>query len=427
MSPVAHGAILLGAGQRGRHVYGAYALRHPTRLRFVAVAEPDRRRRLIFAEEHAIPASRRFADWEELVDARPARICVIATPDLLHAAPAIAALGQGLHVLLEKPAAHTLHDCHRVLEAARRSTGTLTIGHVLRYIPFFSTLNRMIASGRLGSLVTIEHREDVAYWHMAHSFVRGNWAKAASSTPMIVQKCCHDFDIMAWNLAAAPEPGRVTRMHSFGSLLHFRPENAPDGATSRCTAPCPAAESCPFDARRLYLDPDLSGWPVHAMTDDMSHDGRMTALRDGPYGRCVYHAGADVVDHQTVTMETSTGATAVLVMNGHAARQARTARYHGTRGTLLATFGANPRIEFTDHLGGPAERIPVPILPGGHGGGDTGLIESFLHSLDTATPARTAGERWYESHLLAFAAERARLTGETLNIDLIRSAQTGAR
>ena len=427
MPRVVRSAILLGAGQRGRHVYGAYASRHPDRLRFVAVAEPDRQRRRAFSEEHAIAPSLRFTDWEEMMDAQLAPICVIATPDRHHVAPATAALERGLHVLLEKPAAHTLQDCNLVLEAARLSPGTLTIGHVLRYTPFFRTLNRLIGSGRLGRLVTIEHREDVAYWHMAHSFVRGNWGRAASSTPMIVQKCCHDFDILAWNLATAPDSGRVTKLHSFGSLLHFRPENAPEGAASRCTAPCPAAAACPFDARRLYLNPDLTGWPVHTITDDLTPGGRTLALREGPYGRCVYRSGSDVVDHQTVTMQTSTGATAALLMNGHAAHQERTARYHGTRGSVLATFGADSRIEFTDHLGGATERLPVPTPGRGHGGGDTGLIESFLNSLDTPTPTQTSGETWFESHLLAFAAERARLAGEPVDIDRIRSTETSGR
>ena len=424
MAPVAHQAVLLGAGQRGRHVYGAYASRHPDRLRFVAVAEPDRQRRRIFSEEHGIAHGHRFRDWAEALDAQLASICVIATPDRLHAAPAIAALDQGMHVLLEKPAAHTIQDCRLVLEAARASAGTLTIGHVLRYTPFFSTLNRFAASGRLGRLVHIEHREDLAYWHMAHSFVRGNWGRASSATPMIVQKCCHDFDIIAWNLATSPEGGRVTRIQSFGSLVHFIPEEAPDGAMSRCTAPCPVSAACPYDARRLYLNPDLKGWPVHAITDDLTLEGRMLALREGPYGRCVYQAGSDVVDHQTVAMETSTGATVLLVMNGHAARQARTARYHGTRGSLRATFGADSRIEFTDHLGGPTERIPIRTPRRGHGGGDNGLIESFLGSLETpSTTTRSAIEAWYESHLLAFAAEHARLLGGILDVDRMRSTE----
>ena len=415
-----HEAILLGAGQRGRFVYGAYASRHSDRLRFVAVAEPNEHRRRLFGEEHAIPSSRRFSDWRQMMAVAPAKVCVIATPDRHHAAPAVAALRKDMDVLLEKPVAHTLEDCLRVLEAGRWSSGSLTVGHVLRYTPFFSTLNRLIGSGRLGRLVTVEHREDVAYWHTAHSFVRGNWARSAESTPMIVQKCCHDFDILAWNIATAPDNARVTRMQSFGSLIHFRPECAPVGATERCTDPCPAAATCPFDARRLYLDPTRTGWPIHTISEDLSPEGRIRSLEEGPYGRCVYRVGSDVVDHQTVTMEMHSGATAVLIMNGHAARQVRTARYEGTRGSVVATFDGAPTIAFTDHMGGATELIPIEAAHGGHGGGDAGLIEDFLRSLETATPSKTSAETWFESHLLAFSAEAARLSGTTLDIDRIR-------
>lgn len=416
-----HEAVLLGAGQRGRHVYGAYALRRSDRLRFVAVAEPDEQRRRIFAAEHGIPSSRRFVDWPEMLEAELSRVCVIATPDRCHAEPAMAALGLGLDVLLEKPVARSLRECYKVLEAARVGSGSLTVGHVLRYTPFFTTLNRLIGSGRLGRLITVEHREDVAYWHTAHSFVRGNWARAGEATPMIVQKCCHDFDILAWNLGTPAEGTRVTGMRSFGSLMHFRPEHAPVGATARCTDPCPVAATCPFDAGRLYLDPGLTGWPVHTITDDLSRRGRMRALREGPYGLCVYTAGSDVVDHQTVAMETSSGATAVLVMNGHAARQERTARYHGSRGSVFAAFGSHPRIEFTDHQGGAPEQIPITAAEGGHGGGDAGLIDAFLDSLETGMPSKTSTESWFESHLLAFGAERSRLTGKTVDIDNMRT------
>ena len=172
-------------------------------------------------------------------------------------------------------------------------------------------------------------------WHMAHSFVRGNWANSSSASPMIVQKCCHDFDVLSWNLDSP-----VTRMQSFGALTHFRPDEAPPGATDRCTDPCPVADECPFDASRIYMDMNRTGWPVHVITDDLTRDGRTYALASGPYGRCVYTAGSDVVDHQTVSMELESGASATLIMHGHAHREERTMRYDGTRGTVRAVFGA---------------------------------------------------------------------------------------
>ena len=58
-------AVLLGAGNRGYHVYGPYAQKVPDELRFVAVADPNQLRRERFARAHNIPAEGRFASWKD--------------------------------------------------------------------------------------------------------------------------------------------------------------------------------------------------------------------------------------------------------------------------------------------------------------------------------------------------------------------------
>lgn len=413
-----HDAILIGAGQRGRYVYGAYARRHPDRLRFVDVVDLDTARRDTFGDLHDLDARHRHEDWSDALDTTAARVAVVATPDRHHQAPAVAALERGFDVLLEKPVAHTLEATRRVLAAAAASAGSLHVAHVLRYTPFFRALHEVVTSGRLGDLVSVEHRENVISWHMAHSFVRGNWARSDESTPMIVQKCCHDFDIMAWNLDSP-----VERLSSFGSLMHFHPENGPDEATERCLD-CPAAPTCPFDGTRIYMNETFTGWPVHVITDDLSVDGRRAALETGPYGRCVYRSGSDVVDNQTVIMELASGATATFVMHGHAHRENRTMRYDGTHGTVRAVFGSGQQvIECTDHRGGAPEQIDIEESSGGHGGGDPGVIEAFLRSVDTGEPSLTEASSALESHLLAFEADRARLEGRIIDVAAGRASR----
>ena len=243
----------------------------------------------MFGDLHQIPSARRFASHDEALEV-DADGWVVATPDSHHHRPALAALTAGIPVLVEKPMAATIEDTVDLVATAERAGSMLMVGHVLRYTPFFTTLNDVISSGRLGEIVTVEHRENVVAWHMAHSYVRGNWASAAQATPMIVAKCCHDFDVLTWNMS-----GAMRSVTSIGSLLHFTSEHAPAGATARCTDPCPI-EDCPFDARRIYLKEAWQGWPVHVITDDLSQEGRLRALAEGRYGRCVYTAGSDVVD-----------------------------------------------------------------------------------------------------------------------------------
>ena len=410
-------AVMVGAGHRGFDSYGPYALQHPEELRFVAVAEPDPQRRERFAAAHGIPPERRFAGWEELLS-RPqmARALFNMTQDQMHHPSTIAALQAGYDVLLEKPMATRLEHVVDLVQTAERRGRLLQVCHVLRYTPFFSTLHAILESGRLGDIVTVEHRENVVYWHMAHSFVRGNWRNEALSSPMILAKCCHDLDILYWNLGAP-----VRALQSFGSLIHFRPENAPRGATARCTDGCPAASQCPFDARRLYLDPARAGWPVSVISLDSSLPARQRALETGPYGRCVYRCDNDVVDNQTVNMHFENGPSVVLVMHGHSYYEGRTMRYDGTRATLRGRFAAGfDSIEIHDHLTNRCEEVPIPRAASGHGGGDAGIVAGFVRALRGEAAPLTSARASLESHLMAFAAEESRRNGTVIDMDAYR-------
>lgn len=421
---------LIGAGNRGGDVYAAYALHHPDEVQFTAVAEPVPARRARFAASHHLPADHVFARWQDLLD-RPqlADAVIIATPDNLHVEPATAALVRGYDVLLEKPMAPALADCVRLVRTAQEQDRIFMIAHVLRYAPFFSTLHRIIQSGRLGDVVTVEHRENVAYWHMAHSFVRGNWRNNAESSPMILAKCCHDLDLLYWMLGGET----FTRLSSVGSLRHFRPEHVPDPTVPvRCTDGCPVEAQCPLSAPAIYLDHKPFGgprddltWPMSTLAHgDLSRSAIQQALEHGPYGRCVYHCDNDVVDHQIVLMETDQGTSVALTMHGHSHEEGRTMRYDGTRATLLGDFiFGKQRLTIHDHASNTSEDILIPPAPDTHGGGDLRLVEAFLRAVRVREQhALTNAAAALESHLLAFAAEQARVEGTVIDLAAYRAA-----
>ena len=424
-------AVLLGAGARGHFSYGPYAQAHPDELKFVAVAEPNPIRRARFAEAHGIPPERQFVTWEDLLaKGQIADALFNMTQDQTHHASTLAAFDAGYHVLMEKPMAERLGHVVELVQAAERQGRLLQVCHVLRYTPFFSTLHDILASGRLGEIITVEHRENVVFWHMAHSFVRGNWRNFATSSPMILAKCCHDLDILYWNMG-----GPVEKLQSFGSLVHYRPENAPAGAPARCTDGCPVAAQCPWDARRIYMIPEHTGWPISVISEDTSLAARQVALETGPYGRCVYHCDNDVVDTQTVNMQFSggpstssgRGATVVLFMHGHSYEESRTMRYDGTRATLRGKFDYHSGwLEIHDHVTNRTEQVEIPAAASGHGGGDFGVVRSFLRALRGEEAPMTSGRASLESHLLAFAAEESRLNSRVVEMGEFRRAADGA-
>ncbi len=399
-------AVLVGAGARGQ-VYAEYARQHPEELRIVAVAEPRQDRRELACRAHGVGPERSFSSWEPLLEKPPmADAALICTLDGLHTAPALAALEKGYHVLLEKPMSNSEAECRAIAAAAERGGRVLCVCHVLRYTPFYATLKRLVDEGAVGEVAALAQIENVGYWHHAHSFVRGNWRSGAVS-PMILQKSCHDMDILLWLVGR-----RCERVASFGSLRHFDAAHAPKGAPARCLDGCPASGSCPYYAPRIYLTENV-GWPTDMLTTDLSREGREKALREGPYGRCVYRCDNDVVDRQVVNLEFEGGAVASFAMTAFTTDMARQLKITGTGGQITADMNTG-RISL--HRFGQAEPqvIPVEAPPEtnnyGHGGGDYYLMRDFVRAVrQGGAQTLSSAQASLQGHLICFAAERSRL------------------
>jgi len=238
---------------------------------------------------------------------------------------------------------------------------------------------------------------------------------------MILAKCCHDLDLMAWFV------GRLClRLASFGSLRHFRPEDAPPGAPERCTDGCPVEATCVHSAPRFYLK-EFPGWPWADVSLATDLETRRRALETGPYGRCVYRAGNDVVDHQVLAVEFEDGVTATFTMHGFAAVPARTIRASGTLGELRGAFEKG---EIEVHMHGEInpEVIRIPFTPVGHGGGDQRLLHHFVDVVrrGAADEVLASGRVALESHLIAFAAERSRIEGRLVEMADFRAEVAAA-
>jgi predicted dehydrogenase len=361
--------------------------------------------------------------------------------------------------------APNLEECVQLVQKANETQRQLRIGHVLRYTQFFQTIKSLISKGKIGEIVNIDHRENVSYFHYAHSFVRGNWNKLNKSSPMILAKSCHDFDILYW-LVGVP----VKYISSFGSLKHFNPSNAPKGATHRCLDGCTAISSCKYYAPRIYIEivpllriaaksasrkvritaklaldyprifnlvkkfipsfravENYNGWPVSVISDDLTLSGKWKALETNRYGKCVYFAENDVVDHQVVILEFENNITATFTMHGFSHEEGRTIRIDGTKGTIVGEFlASNTKLTLYNHLDGTENLVLNQRLgvesESGHGGGDFALMDSFINSIKnrTTNDLLTTAEYSLESHILAFAAEESRLQKRVILMDEFR-------
>ena len=112
--------------------------------------------------------------------------------------------------------------------AAHKYQRIVAVAHVLRYTQIFSTVKQLLDANAIGRLIHMDLIENVAYWHFAHSYVRGNWRRAGEASPMILAKSCHDLDLLRW-LAG----DTCISLSSVGGLSVFFAQNAPKGAARR--------------------------------------------------------------------------------------------------------------------------------------------------------------------------------------------------
>ncbi|MCM3291236.1 Gfo/Idh/MocA family oxidoreductase [Paenibacillus sp. MER 180] len=407
MKPIT--AVVIGAGDRGARAYAPYALENPHEFRIVSVAEPNTERRRKFAEQFALTAQQQFDSWESLLgNERQAEVAIICTLDRMHLQPTLRALELGYHVLLEKPMSPVPAECVEMELAAKRHNRLLTICHVLRYTAFWSSLKREIDRGAIGDIASIQLNENVGNMHMSHSFVRGNWRNSDESSPMILQKSCHDMDILAYLMG---EP--CTRISSFGSLMHFHEGNRPEGAPLRCIEGCPAEHVCQYHAPRYYLGEGI-GW-ARKITDDHTKEGIIKALWEGPYGKCVYQTDNNVVDHQVVNMEFASGATATFSMCGFTHDNTRIVQVMGTKGDIRGNM-EDDAFTLHDFVTKEKRVVHIHASAAGHGGGDADIVRSFIKEVrdfeaGMVTESKSSASVSVRSHLMAFAAEASRLDG----------------
>ena len=409
--------IVIGAGSRGT-IYGSWANAHGIEIAAIADIRPDRLKKA--ASDWNVSEDRCFTNVNQLFAlGKIADAALICTQDRDHYGHAMAALNCGYDILLEKPISPDPKECLDIENTAKTLGRKVTVCHVLRYTNFWSAIKNVLDSGELGKIVAIKHSENIGSYHMAHSFVRGNWRNTATSAPIILAKSCHDLDLLLWLTDS-----HCTKVSAFGGLSYFKEANAPENAADRCLD-CPV-ENCRFHAWKVY-QPTLGGWPSDVVCLEQTEEALLEALKTGPYGRCVYHCDNDVCDHMSVAMEFENGITATFSLTAQTSACFRQIYIMCEDGEIEAD-GRTQQIVIRRHVSNQAETfdertINIRTNGSGHGGGDDGIMEDFASVLKSdSVNSRSSISRSVESHLMAFAMEESRLTGKVVDMDAFRNS-----
>lgn len=406
---------VIGAGNRARKYLGCL----PEGVSVRCLVEPDSLRLRQTAARFGVPADGCYSSSEAFFASvissaveRSIDAVIIAAPDRLHVPLALRCVERGWPVLLEKPAAPTESAYRSLLAASERSGVPVALCLEMRFHPYFRRIRELVST--LGPLREIDHTEHIGPDRMAHTFVRGLWSRRADAGPIFLSKCCHDADFLFW-ITGARLAGPV---RSRGSRTKFRAAAAPAGSTARCidcplaSGPGSASAPCPYSAVSLYRERGewIDGFDVpegRTLSDVIEAE-----LRNGRYGRCVYHCNNTVFDEQDVTttlsvpsvMPDSDRASISLRMRleGTSLQEGRTTIIKGTAGTLHAD-GGRIHIDYADGRVLDEDYAALRDLPL-HAGADEALVRDFFAALFAGrAPAATLASS-FAAHRLCFLA-----------------------
>ena len=426
---------ILGCGSRGHYTYGKCMYDFKDKFQIVSVCDINPAQIELAQKAWGIPTENCFLDAEEFLKEKRSDALVIATQDRDHVKMCIKALELGYDILLEKPISPVEDELYELLEANKKYNRKVIVCHVLRYAPAFLKMKELLDAGTIGKIVCIDWLEQVAYWHQAHSFVRGNWRNDKETSPMIMQKCCHDLDLLQYYADS-----KCKTVYSVGELSFFKKENQPEGAADRC-ADCKYINDCVYSAERLYVakrrkdfdwvedKPDVNedvrqqGWPFNVvdLSRPITEESIRKAYQNSQYGRCVFACDNNVVDNQTVVMQFENGIKAHLTMTAFTALPGRKITFHGTLGEVEMDE-ENDYIRVSRYGKGTEFLSIKEVLKDainedfGHGGGDLMLVKDFYKALAGDEKLGTTLDRSIESHLMALAAEKSRITGQVCSV-----------
>ncbi|UWQ95150.1 Gfo/Idh/MocA family oxidoreductase [Rhodobacteraceae bacterium M385] len=167
------------------------------------------------AEPYGITAV--YDDWKKMLDEHALDLVCIATPTVMHAPMALAAIAKGAHVLCEKPTAMNAGEARQMLDAARKANRLHMIDHELRFNPTRARIAELIHGGDLGDIRHVNITNIGASWANPASRPKGDWwSDAAMGGGRMGANGSHQVDMLRWWLG---EPTSV-----IGQALTIMPD-----------------------------------------------------------------------------------------------------------------------------------------------------------------------------------------------------------
>ncbi|KAA0594922.1 putative dehydrogenase [Azospirillum lipoferum] len=119
---------------------------------------------------------------------------IISTPNQMHVANGLEAVAAGVPALVEKPLADNVAAATTLVEAAEKAGVALMTGHHRRHNPMIRQAKAVIASGRLGQLVSVHGS---CWFYKPDDYFDLPWRREKGAGPVFLN-LIHDVDLLRY-------------------------------------------------------------------------------------------------------------------------------------------------------------------------------------------------------------------------------------
>lgn len=427
--------VIVGTGGRCRMYLDAIMGGFSEHAELVGLCDPSTGRmtywnEYLCAEFEAEPLPMYAAeDFEKLIKDNHPDVVIVTSVDATHHEYIIRAMELGCDVVSEKPMTTDQLKVAAITEAIDRTGRDLRVAFNYRWMPAFSLVQEVVASGRIGTPTLIDFQWRLDTSHGADYFRRWHREKKHSGG-LLVHKATHHFDLVNWILEDRPET-----VFSMGSLAFYGEKNAAlRGETyeyDRYTGQ-DAARDDPFalhmdtpeeaSAKGLYLDAVADSgyvrdrnvfagedkWPI-TIEDTMNVSARYTRgalLNYSLVAYCPWEGERLTITGTQGQVEYFARGAGHLI-TGQSDADLAAAQYQGERYVRVQRMFESP------------EELVIAEATGAHGGGDARLLERIFRPDVPPDPrGRDASHidgAW--SVLTGVAANRSIETGMAIRLD----------
>ena len=378
--------VQVGVGSRARMFYNAIVNTYKETSELVAFCDVNRTRMEyandVLEKEYGHPRLPMYAaeDFEKMIKEQKPDYVIVTSIDRTHHRYIIKAMELGCDVISEKPMTMDANKCQEIIDCIERTGKSLRVTFNYRYAPHNTKLRELIMNDTIGKVTQVHFEWILNTSHGADYFRRWHRDKR-NSGGLLVHKSTHHFDLVNFWLGTYP-----TKVYAMGDLKFYGRENAEErGVTkfySRVNGQEHLADGDPFalvmkgneNLERLYLDAEKD-------------DGY---IRD----QSVFGDNISIEDTMNVLVQYKSGAQLSYSLNAYSPYEGFRVFVTGTKGRIemkvIEAVYVNGKGDSKNEgvtkdkeivvypMFGDAYKVDIPEGEGGHGGGDTVLLNDIF-------------------------------------------------